>query len=189
MQEEVHRPVEHLRVLTQVRRAGQVDVLAGPLQSGELRGGGQGPVRDQGEQHPLRRAVERQRPVRVDGTALLDALDPLAPYAARVASHRPLIESVQFEIDLFEGLVRGRLARDPGTSKCRPSPGSARSWAPPSWSPRWATSPGAETAAGDGSVPAERCVPVSQNDCESTRSRSRFNPTNLVRNGGAARTV
>ncbi len=50
----------------------------------------------------------------VEGTALLDRLDLPGPYAARVASLRRLIDDVDFEIDVFAGLARGRLVRDPG---------------------------------------------------------------------------
>ncbi len=48
------------------------------------------------------------------GTDLLDSLDLPAPYAARIGSLRRVMESVDFEIDVFATLVRGRLARDPG---------------------------------------------------------------------------
>ena len=49
----------------------------------------------------------------VAGTQLLDRLDLPVPYAARVASQRRLLETLDFEIDLFDRIVRGRLARDP----------------------------------------------------------------------------
>ena len=55
-----------------------------------------------------------------------DRLNPhalAAPYAARVASLRRVIEAVQFEIDLFARLVRGRLARDPGYVAVQTIPG------------------------------------------------------------------
>ena len=58
-----------------------------------------------------------------DGTQLLDRLDLPVAYAARVASHRRVIEAVQFEIDLFDGMVRGRLARDPGYAAVQTIPG------------------------------------------------------------------
>ena len=45
------------------------------------------------------------------GTDLLDRLQLPAPYAARIASLRRLIDALDFEIDVFAGLVRGRLAR------------------------------------------------------------------------------
>jgi transposase len=57
------------------------------------------------------------------GTDLLDALDLPAPYAARVASLRRLMEDLDFEIDLFAGMVRGRLARDPGYAAVQQIPG------------------------------------------------------------------
>ena len=46
-----------------------------------------------------------------------------APYAARVASLRRVIEALDFEIDLFAGMVRGRLARDPGYTAVQTIPG------------------------------------------------------------------
>ncbi len=58
----------------------------------------------------------------VEGNQMLDRLDLPAPYAARVASLRRVIEAVQFEIDLFARLVRGRLARAPGFGR-RPKRG------------------------------------------------------------------
>ena len=65
-----------------------------------------------------------------------------APYAARIASLRRVIDDLDFEIDLFAGMVRGRLARDPGYRRGPArSPGSGRSWARCS-SPRSVTSPG-----------------------------------------------
>ncbi len=59
----------------------------------------------------------------LEGTALLDRLDLAAPYAARVASLRRVIEAVQFEIDVFAGLVRARLAHDPGYVAVQRIPG------------------------------------------------------------------
>lgn len=59
----------------------------------------------------------------VEGNQLLDRLDLPAPYAARVASLRRVIESVQFEIDVFAGLIRGRLAHDPGYGAVQTIPG------------------------------------------------------------------
>lgn len=58
-----------------------------------------------------------------EGTALLDRLDLPTSYAARVASLRRLIEALEFEIDLFPGMIRGRLARDPGYSAVQTIPG------------------------------------------------------------------
>ncbi len=57
------------------------------------------------------------------GTELLDGLDLPAPYAARIASLRRLLDGIDFEIDLFAGLVRGRLARDPGYAAVQTIPG------------------------------------------------------------------
>ncbi|HEY3529789.1 MAG TPA: IS110 family transposase [Nocardioides sp.] len=64
------------------------------------------------------------------GMAGNDLLDRLVgdgrlpgPYAARVRSLRRLIEDLEFEIDLFAGIVRGRLARDPGYLAVQQIPG------------------------------------------------------------------
>jgi transposase len=59
----------------------------------------------------------------VAGTDLLDGLDLPAPYAARIASLRRLIDDIQFEIDLFAGMTRARLARDPGYRAVQSIPG------------------------------------------------------------------
>jgi len=59
----------------------------------------------------------------VAGTALLDELDLPAPYAARIGSLRRLMDLLDFEIDVFSGLVRGRLAKDPGYTAVRTIPG------------------------------------------------------------------
>jgi transposase len=59
----------------------------------------------------------------VEGSALLDRLDLPAPYTARIASLRRVMEAVDFEIDLFAGLVRGRLVRDPGYTAVQTIPG------------------------------------------------------------------
>ena len=59
----------------------------------------------------------------VAGTAVLDGLDLPAPYAARIASLRRLIDLLEFEIDIFAGLVRGRLATDPGYTAVQQIPG------------------------------------------------------------------
>jgi transposase len=45
------------------------------------------------------------------------------PYAARVRSLRRVIEDLDFEIDLFAGIVRGRLALDPGYTAVQQIPG------------------------------------------------------------------
>jgi transposase len=57
------------------------------------------------------------------GTDLLDGLDLPAPYAARISSLRRVMEDLDFEIDLFAGMVRGRLARDPGYAAVQQIPG------------------------------------------------------------------
>jgi hypothetical protein len=44
-------------------------------------------------------------------------------YRARVASLRRLIEALEFEIELFAGMARARLARDPGYTAIRAIPG------------------------------------------------------------------
>jgi transposase len=59
----------------------------------------------------------------VAGTVLLDGLDLPVPYAARIASLRRVMEGVDFEIDIFVGLARGRLARDPGFTAVQTVPG------------------------------------------------------------------
>jgi transposase len=63
----------------------------------------------------------------VAGNEVLDRLvdhDRLpGPYAARVRSLRRLIEDLDFEIDLFAGIVRGRLALDPGYTAVQQIPG------------------------------------------------------------------
>ena len=59
----------------------------------------------------------------VDGTKLLDRLRLPAPYAARIASLRRLIDDLDFEIDVFAGLARGRLVRDPGYVAVQQIPG------------------------------------------------------------------
>jgi transposase len=59
----------------------------------------------------------------VAGADLLDRLELPTPYAARVASLRRLIDDLDFEIDLFAGLVRGRLQHDPGYVAVQQIPG------------------------------------------------------------------
>jgi transposase len=58
-----------------------------------------------------------------EGTLLLDTVELPGPYKARVASLRRLIESLDFEIDLFTKLARGRLAKDPGYTAIQQIPG------------------------------------------------------------------
>jgi transposase len=59
----------------------------------------------------------------VEGTKLLNGLRLPGPYAARIASLRRLIEDLDFEIDVFAGLARGRLVRDPGYVAVQQIPG------------------------------------------------------------------
>jgi hypothetical protein len=58
LQQKVHRPVEHLRVLSELTDPGQRDVGGGPRQRRELGAGGKCPVTDQAEQNPLDPGVE-----------------------------------------------------------------------------------------------------------------------------------
>jgi transposase len=59
----------------------------------------------------------------VAGTQLLDRLDLPSPYAARIASLRRLIDDLEFEIDLFAGMIRGRMVREPGYTAVQNIPG------------------------------------------------------------------
>lgn len=59
----------------------------------------------------------------VEGTALLDRLRLPAPYAARIASLRRLLEGLDFEIDLFHDLVQGRLRNQPDYVAVQQIPG------------------------------------------------------------------
>lgn len=59
----------------------------------------------------------------VEGTELLDRLRLPAPYAARIASLRRLMNGLDFEIDLFTNLVRGQLRTDPGYTAVQQIPG------------------------------------------------------------------
>ena len=59
----------------------------------------------------------------IAGTAVLDRLDLPAPYAARIASLRRVIDLLEFEIGIFAGLTRTRLARDPGYTAVQQIPG------------------------------------------------------------------
>ena len=59
----------------------------------------------------------------VGGTELLNRLTLPAPYAARIASLRRIISALEVEIELFGGIVRARLARDPGYTAVRTIPG------------------------------------------------------------------
>ncbi len=57
------------------------------------------------------------------GHELRDDLALPAPYAARVASLRRMIEALEFEIDLFARMGHGRLAADPGYVAVQTIPG------------------------------------------------------------------
>ena len=59
----------------------------------------------------------------LEGLALLDRVTLPAVYRARVTSLRRLIEALEFEIELFAGMARARLARDPGYTAIRVIPG------------------------------------------------------------------
>lgn len=59
----------------------------------------------------------------VAGTELLDRLELPAAYAARIASLRRVMDLLDFEIDVAAGLVKGRLARDPGYVAVQTIPG------------------------------------------------------------------
>ncbi len=59
----------------------------------------------------------------VQGTKLLDELDLPGVFPARVASYRRVIEALEFEIDVFGNLVRGRLRDDPGYRAVQTIPG------------------------------------------------------------------
>src|SRR5258705_9540807 len=59
----------------------------------------------------------------VEGALVLDAVTMPAPYMARIASLRRFIEAFDAEIDLFAGLARRRLARDPGSTAIQQIPG------------------------------------------------------------------
>jgi transposase len=59
----------------------------------------------------------------VAGTQLLDQLNLPAPYSARIDSLRRLMDDLDFEIDLFAGMIRGRMAREPGYTALQVIPG------------------------------------------------------------------
>ncbi len=59
----------------------------------------------------------------VEGTALLDRLRLPAPYAARIASLRRVMAGLDFEVDLFDNLIRGRLRSDRGYAAVQQIPG------------------------------------------------------------------
>jgi transposase len=57
------------------------------------------------------------------GTELLDRLDLPAPYAARIASLRRVMDDLDFEINVFAGIIGGRLAPEPGYTAVQKIPG------------------------------------------------------------------
>ena len=57
------------------------------------------------------------------GTELLDRLELPAPYAARIASLRRLMDDLDFEINVFAGIIRGRMAHEPGYTAVQKIPG------------------------------------------------------------------
>ena len=59
----------------------------------------------------------------VGGIALLERLSLPSGYAARIASLRRVIDGLDFEIEVFGKLVRGRLAADPGYTAVQTIPG------------------------------------------------------------------
>lgn len=59
----------------------------------------------------------------VAGTDLLNGLDLPKPYAARIASLRRIMDLLDFEIDIFTGLARAQLVRDPGFTAVQTLPG------------------------------------------------------------------
>jgi transposase len=59
----------------------------------------------------------------VAGTDLLDRLTLPAAYTARINSLRRVMDLLDFEIDVFANLVKGRLARDPGYVAVQVLPG------------------------------------------------------------------
>jgi transposase len=59
----------------------------------------------------------------VAGTDLLDRLALPAAYAARIASLRRIMDLLDFEIDVFAGLTKARLAGDPGYTAVQTIPG------------------------------------------------------------------
>lgn len=59
----------------------------------------------------------------VAGTDLLNRLELPAAYTARINSLRRIMDLLDFEIDVFHNLVKGRLARDPGYTAVQTIPG------------------------------------------------------------------
>src|SRR5512144_689607 len=59
----------------------------------------------------------------VGGRDLLDRLQLPTAYTARIASLRRIMDLLDFEIDVFADLTKGRLARDPGYTAVQTIPG------------------------------------------------------------------
>lgn len=58
------------------------------------------------------------------GNRMLDGLELPKPYEARIDSLRRVMDLLDFEIDIFAKLAKGRLAKDPGYPPGRvPGPG------------------------------------------------------------------
>jgi transposase len=57
------------------------------------------------------------------GTELLDGLDLPAPYAAKIASLRRLMDDVDFEVNLFADIIRWRMAKESGYTAVQKIPG------------------------------------------------------------------
>jgi transposase len=53
----------------------------------------------------------------------LDGLELPAPYAARIASLRRVMNDLDFEITVFAGIIRGRMAHEPGYTAVQKIPG------------------------------------------------------------------
>ena len=111
VEQEVHRPVEDLRVAAQLADAGQPGVCSSPLQGGELRHRLERPVGDQREQEPLHE--RRDPPARRDpAQCLTDAQPPPEIVEHPGAAHRPRLQQAQL-------LGRGRLKRLLGLEEAR----------------------------------------------------------------------
>jgi transposase len=59
----------------------------------------------------------------VAGADLLERVELPGVYRGRINSARRLMDSLEFEIDLFTGIVRARLVTDPGYTAVRTIPG------------------------------------------------------------------
>jgi transposase len=57
------------------------------------------------------------------GSELLDRLELRAPYAARIASLRRVMDDLGFEINVFAAIIGGRLAPEPGYTAVQKIPG------------------------------------------------------------------